>query len=331
MHAMARTLPVLAVATALLFAGCRCSRSDAGGDAGTPASTAALAPAPLGPDELCEKAFGAALEDTLGKCTPEDKQTSEYQRIAGVAGLGAGVCKTIVGGAVAKKRATFDGAKAAACAEALRATLGASRGKRGTTAPPPSCDGVVTGEEGAGEACADDIECQEGLACVGNGSLLDERDGGPRDGVCIGPAAVGAKCARNAESSIGIGGAHPTCAAGAFCDSLEHTCKPAGGAGARCTNDRQCASGLACHLAKCGAAVLQAAGGACLDETDCAEDLFCEGANAFDEPPKPGKCGAKKAAGEACRSAADCKGRCEMGNAGLLGDRGKCVAFCGSG
>jgi hypothetical protein len=236
---------------------------------------------------------------------------------------------------VAKKRVAFDGDKATRCADALKAAASPKKKKRGgeELAPLPECDGVVVGQEDAGQPCADDMECKDGLACIGNGNPLETGDGGGvKDGVCTKAAAIGAKCERAGESSMGFGGAHPTCAANAFCDALEHSCKAAAASGAKCTSDRQCASGLACQLGKCGTEPPAPVNGACIDETDCASDLFCDGANAFDEPPKPGKCAEKKPAGAECKLTGECKGRCDTGDAGLFGGaKGKCAAFCGSG
>src|SRR5438552_3803406 len=64
-----------------------------------------------------------------------------------------------------------------ACPEAARAPSAAER---------EACGAAVVGSQALGKACRADVECVEGLSCVGFGAA--------KDGACVRPAELGAAC-----------------------------------------------------------------------------------------------------------------------------------------
>jgi len=82
--------------------------------------------------------------------------------------------------------------------------------------------------------------------------------------------------------------------------------------GAPCTATVQCAAGMACRGGKCSKPRLGRAGDECGVHGDCRAGLYCAGT-----------CKQARGEGEACTTAAECRGAC--------GADGKCVALCGEG
>ncbi|MBW2526997.1 MAG: hypothetical protein JRI23_22645 [Deltaproteobacteria bacterium] len=133
--------------------------------------------------------------------------------------------------------------------------------------------------------------------------------------VIVGKQAAGAECASSVECAPGLACTSGKCAArvavGKPCEAVREVSL----AGVTST----CAAGLDCID---GACVEQAATGsveakgACSTDVACAAGHFCEG--------KPKSCQPTKAAGAACSSSRECRGRCSKAD-------GKCVDYCGSG
>src|SRR5262249_37320209 len=110
----------------------------------------------------------------------------------------------------------------------------------------------------------------------------------------------------------------PRCGPGLLCDPVSDRCHAPVADGGACGDMAQCAQGLGCYASKCSAKGPGDVGDICDDDTDdCKPGLFCDNGTA-----KLGKCAAKKAAGQKCADAIECKGQCT---------NGACASFCGSG
>jgi hypothetical protein len=278
---------------------------------------------------FCDQTYGALRIAFEGCCTTGDTLTDQYKFIDAIYVALTQDCEARLSSAIAKGRVTFDPTAAQSCVASYQQIIaaGVCWGNISTNQPaaPPygssACSGVVTGLQAAGAPCAVDLECQNGLTCVGwTGST---------DGQCKTPGAAGAACEQAADAGSALDldygfGNHPPCAAGAYC--VTPTCKTQGASGAACTEDQACATGLTCYLGKCAAMGPAGDGGACDTTVDCVQGLYCA---TGDGGATPGACMPREIAGGACTTTGDqCKGLCVSPDGGVAG---VCATLCGSG
>ncbi|MEO6420235.1 MAG: hypothetical protein ABIP39_12540, partial [Polyangiaceae bacterium] len=177
--------------------------------------------------------------------------------------------------------------------------------------------------------CRSDIECADGLTCVGNDS--------GNDGLCRNPSmAVDGPCgAQRNDGTLGplvlAMGSHPACAAGFYCDSGSK-CKAQGGPDAPCTRNDECTSPERCAgTGKCTQTIdnaLVASGLPCKSTIDCQLGLWCDHSNVdpMDAALQPmGVCASKKSSPDVCATAevGECAGICSS-------SAKQCVGFCGA-
>ncbi|MDE0882059.1 MAG: hypothetical protein OSB21_05645 [Myxococcota bacterium] len=105
-----------------------------------------------------------------------------------------------------------------------------------------------------GEACNDNNDCGEGLAC--------------RDGRCIPADAPGGDRCREASD----------CDQGQLCRRGQ--CEDGGGDGERCRNNDQCGNGFACVNNRCTA---ENGGGGCVNNDQCADGQICQDGNCIED------------------------------------------------
>ena len=278
---------------------------------------------------FCDQTYGALRVAFEGCCTSGDVTTDQYKFIDAIYVALTGDCESRLSSAIAKGRVTFDPTAAQACVTSFQQIIaaGVCWGNIDTNQPgaaeyaSSACTGVVTGLQAAGKPCAIDLECADGLACVGwTGST---------DGTCTTPGAAGKPCEQAADAGSALDldygfGSHPPCAVGAYC--VTPTCKAQGAAGAACTEDQACMTGMTCHLGHCAAAGPSADGGTCDTKVDCVQGLYCA---LGDGGATPGACLPREVAGGPCTSSGDqCKGICVSPDGGA---GGVCTAVCGSG
>lgn len=113
---------------------------------------------------------------------------------------------------------------------------------------PPEKTRVCASHRLVGESCSEDLNCVDGLRCVGY------------DGVCSKPGKVGSPCVHDVE-----------CAAGLLCSGngtfgLEGVCGTAVGLGSPCAATSLCKHGLRCEAGVCVPA--KADGSSCNEEHD---------------------------------------------------------------
>jgi hypothetical protein len=286
---------------------------------GSAAPTAGAALDDAGRSELrafCNDAYSADSERNKAQCSPVDFGVTQ-----GVARAAGNLCFSDLAPVVARGRATFDAAAARACVDMLRARPLAQASEADTFFLRPPCDRVLVGAGKPGQPCRASVECGEGLACVGYG---------PRtDGACARPPAVGQPCSTQVVGAVINQAAsavrHPACARGAWCDGA--VCRVRAAAGSGCSDTSSCAEGLACVKGRCGP--LLRTGGSCMKSADCAFGLWCDRTG----DGGAGSCASRRAEGQGCASADECKGRCDLPRLsdGGVANRGTCVAVCGSG
>ncbi len=295
---------------ALLVLVAGCGGSDNGG-----ANDMAL-PTVGSPEAFCNDVVGALTAKVQGCCSTADQQTSEYALTYAFIQAFGTLCSSRLAAAVAAGRIDYNDDNARACLALVEGQLGGACGSLSGTLGmmKVTCAAVTTGKQGAGQPCRGDVECQEGLTCVG---FTDQSDG-----ACQQPGGVGAACGHGFPDGGGAvitftypWGNHPACASGNWCDSGK--CASQVGSGGNCFDDAQCQSGLTCHDGTCGTAGPAGTGGACQGDDDCQSGLFCA----------TNVCAAKQVAGTMCSSGSQCLGRCARPDGG---GQGTCAAFCGS-
>lgn len=278
---------------------------------------------------FCDQTYGALRIAFEGCCTTGDTLTDQYKFIDAIYVALTQDCEARLASAIAKGRVSFDTTAAQACVASFQQIIaaGVCWGNIDTNQPAPAeyassaCSGVVTGLQAAGAPCAVDLECQNGLTCVGWT--------GATDGKCATPGAAGAPCEQAADAGSALDldygfGTHPPCAAGAYC--VTPVCKTQGASGAACTQDQACAAGMTCHLDHCAATGPAGDGGGCDTKVDCQQGLYCA---TGDGGSVPGACTPREIAGGACTLTGDqCKGLCVSPDGGAAG---VCTALCGSG
>jgi len=277
---------------------------------------------------FCEASYGELRVAFEGCCNSGDTSQNDYKFIDAIYAAVTTDCENAVSSAITKGRVTFDATAAAACVGAFQQQVdqGNCWGQVDTNQPGPpifgssACQGVVTGLQAAGQSCAVDFECQNGLTCVGWT--------GASDGRCATPGAVGAPCeqAPDAGSALYLDwgfGNHPSCATGAYC--VTPTCQAQAASGAPCSSDSQCASPMICLLGACSAGGPSGDGGPCDSKVDCQNGLYCAPADGG----TLGACTPREPMGGECTGNGDqCEGLCVVPDSG---GAGVCTAFCGSG
>jgi len=277
---------------------------------------------------FCDATYGELRITFEGCCNSSDTSQNDYKFIDAIYAAITTDCENAVSSAIAKGRVAFDTTAAAACEAAFqqRVDQGNCWGVIDTNQPGPpifgssACQGVVAGLQAAGQPCAVDFECQNGLSCVGWT--------GATDGTCTAPGSVGAACeqAPDAGSALYLDwgfGNHPSCAAGAYC--VTPTCQAQGASGAPCTSDAACAAQMTCLLGACSASGPSGDGGPCDGKVDCQDGFYCAPADGG----ATGACTPREPLGGGCSANGDqCKGLCVVPDGGTSG---VCTAFCGSG
>jgi hypothetical protein len=335
-------------AVAEVSGGCSSNSASPSRDAGSDATADALAADAgatdaAGPDvnadvvdplvvainQFCDQAFGAEQSALDACCSAADKQTNEYGDVSAFLMQGAQTCTVELTQSVVSMRATFDMNATAACIQQIQATWGtkACWPQIALNRPAPltfassDCSGVMAGKQGSGMPCDNDLECLDGLSCVGETTS--------QAGVCKPPGAMGAacgagNCAVDCVSEWGFG-SHPACGSGLYCAD---TCQPQIPAGQSCSDTPgACANGLVCAGSKCSAAYA-GDGGACASLAECQDGLTCvaQGDSGVET------CVPKGAQGAPCSADDQCQGYCEVDDAGGSSGamNGSCATLCGS-
>jgi hypothetical protein len=275
---------------------------------------------------FCNDTMTGLLADINACCSSADQQTGAYGTYLGLFSTVQQTCVSQFSASVAAGRAKFDSSAVPGCEQAIQAEYGpklcwaqlTTGHNPGTLFSESACDGVMVGQQASGEPCAQDYECQSGLACVGETMS--------QDGHCQPPGMSGQTCGPGSCSSFCITdwglGTHPACAAGLFCNG---TCQPLYTNGQSCFGGIfSCASPDVCTDGTC-AATFGGAGAPCQQWVDCQDGFYC--AQAADGGAGR-TCAAKGAAGAPCSEADACLGYCSIPDGGTTGT---CVALCGSG
>jgi hypothetical protein len=178
----------------------------------------------------------------------------------------------------------------------------------GASPLPKECDGLLRGKLAKGAKCRSSLECAAPLHCAGLGPTAAGVCAPPLDeGICGGSIDVLSSYARQ----LGAERDHPECTG--LC--VMHHCRPLVKVGEACSTGPQCGENAVCQGGRCvPGAPGKVAGEPCPDGR-CAGDLSCV----------EGACVARKREGETCRSAAECRGSCEKGDAGA---GGTCIKRC---
>lgn len=286
---------------------------------------------------LCDGMYGklAAVFDKC--CSATDKQVQEYGFAVGLYTLVTQTCSPLLENSIAKGRLERDAAAAAACLAAYdKIFSGAcSTGPFGISpdvandpdikAGADACKKAIRGVVKEGGACSQDVDCVDGLTCVG---WTQTGDAGT-DGVCKQPPALTEACgAGPTEAGFTIdlnfnAHTHPECAPGGWCSG--RTCQEQADPGESCSTDKQCKGGKLCRVGVCGDLGDADQGGPCKKNDDCKNELYCAGV----VNNQPGTCQPKLPDGSACTSTVNaCRGRCERPDGST---EGTCKSFCGSG
>jgi hypothetical protein len=293
---------------------------DSSADASTALDAAPDASLPDIP-AFCAGVYGSLLTTTETCCSPADRTHGSYAFLDAVLHILVNACEGDLPARVAAGRVRFDPMAAAACIAAEQASLaGHTCSTPVTITLVAACAPVFVGLQAAGAPCGQDVDCQDGLTCIGwTASGVD--------GSCQPPPAVPQACGEGKGDGGGPPiipwgfGSHPDCASGGYCaGSPGGACATQSGSGGACTNDTQCTTGLVCHMGKCGTTGPAPANGACASGPDCQPGLYCAPANT---------CQPQKAAGAPCTGVFDpeCKGQCVVPDAGAP----SCASYCGSG
>jgi hypothetical protein len=286
---------------------------DAGTDAGLPDLNA-----------FCAGTYNSLLLTEETCCSPADRTHGSYQFLDAVLHILLSACQTDLPARVAAGRVRFDPQAAAACITAEQAQLaGHTCSTPLTINLVPECASVFAGQQTDGSPCTQDIDCLDGLTCVGWTAAGGE-------GACAPSPAVGAACG---ESPSDGGppvipwqfGNHPDCATGGYCKgSPGGKCAAQSTSGGPCASDVECPTGLTCHLRTCGTTGPAGDGGACASGSDCQLLLYCAGA-----ATDAGACTPQKPAGSPCANvfSAECLGQCAVPDGG---GATVCATYCGS-
>ncbi|WP_394836077.1 hypothetical protein LVJ94_04120 [Pendulispora rubella] len=273
---------------------------------------------------FCDRTLGVLAGAIDACCTAADKTTSEYGLVNGIVVALAPKCADAVQRSTGKQRILLHPGEAESCYAAYAARLGGGEKCANLTmtfSDPSgtSCRKAFSGVRAAGQLCAGDHECNEGLTCVGATASAD--------GMCQPPPPLGAPCGSSSGSLSLEFGSHPACEGGARCSN--GTCIPRAAAGERCvvSDDAhtECAEGLHCRSGTCSSEGRSGPGGACRSGADCNPGYYCDVSAGAQ-----GTCAELKAAGGSCHGGfgtqTECKGRCDAKG----GAAGTCTTFCGS-
>jgi hypothetical protein len=349
----------LLFASALGFAGCGTTiinnivepAGDGGGsDASTSADGSSRDAAPLdsGGDPRSDAADGAAVstfcDATLGAyaalvgkcCNATDKALAQGATLASRAAALTAACNDALTSAVVRGRVRVSASDSQACASAYAGAYSTMsrcailQQIDPAVEPVPQCAAAIVGLGNNNALCSSDVECRDGLTCVGYT--------GGSDGTCRTPAGSGGACGslRNDGSLGAIAiplGSHPACAAGFYCDSTS-TCRPQVGTGSACTRNDQCTAPSRCDgTGKCTGGTenaLVAQGWPCHTTIDCVSGLWCDHTdNVSMDASAPllavGTCAGKNTSPQPCNTAevGECNGLCSPSIK-------TCVAFCGA-
>jgi hypothetical protein len=311
-------------------------------DGATPSDSGRL-PSVGDPAGFCTGLLGW-FSDRNKCCMGADLASTTVQGYIALSADYLSYCNALLASGVASGRIRYDGDAAMRCLAGFDTTALSACGSawnltstavpNGTLEPSPACKDVVTGYQTAGQPCAANHECIDGLWCKGQINRAE--------GTCAPPAQVDELCTRDYERTDGAikidlasfikwpFGAHPTCAPGLACPDSPGKCVAEKADGANCAKAEQCAVGRYCHLGTCGAAPPGALNAPCINRIDCAAGLYCKKVDAS----ATGVCAALETANGPCSSSARdaCRGICVIGDGGAtqMGP-GTCASFCQSG
>jgi len=243
-------------------------------------------------------------------------------------------CEPTISDSVAKGRVVVDAAALDACEATPALPPGCSALQQnvatGVEVSHIACAAAVKGQGDTGAPCRFQMECKDGLSCIGYSATLPGKCGAlPKLGTTCYPIASGLAPAQILDTEFSP---RPLCASGARCSEYGGgslgTCIAQEAAGGHCFSSDDCGPGLSCRLGKCTtSSALSPAGGPCSRVEDCAKGLSCDGKGypGYDQ----GTCVTPKAAGEACSTTMDaCRGACD---ATQNSTEGKCASLCNSG
>jgi hypothetical protein len=274
---------------------------------------------------FCNGAYGALVRAFESCCSAADMSTAEYRFADGLLHLLISACETDLPGRIAKGRLSYDPQQAAMCIAAVQAELANYQCGVGINAPAmmgtSACKVVFTGLQPLNAPCGSDIDCQDGLTCIGYNVQMD--------GTCQQPPATGAVCGKaptdGGTTTLSVNwnfGNHPDCTTGDYCPSIGGSkCQVQSGPGGSCGADNECFVGLTCHLGTCGTTGPTGVNTPCSSSTDCQKGLNCTYGDGG------GTCEQKLPSGSACKGVlgGQCQGRCDVPDGGTTGT---CVEFC---
>lgn len=212
---------------------------------------------------------------------------------------------------------TYDAQAAEACYAELQASFAACTKDISVDSP---CLKMCNGTQSAGASCTSNLDC----ASPPNGSAACRITSGESSGVCVTVthAKAGENC-NETSSESGAGAETFTPAIGAdagasnitevfacrtndglYCAS-DGTCKATIAIGTSCSYGDACVTGAHCNYSTFVCLADVNIGGACPAGNECVSTAFC-GSDHI--------CAAKKAAGEACQTSAQCQSLCDSTN-----------------
>jgi hypothetical protein len=297
-----------------------------GDDGGpTPADDAAPTPAndasPSTDDvatEFCKKTYDKFLNGKLA-CCEDAKGTYWYGVIKNLYDKTMKACAPGLQASIQRGRLAHNPALAAKCYADVDKEVAQGCASRfdlaGFLRTNASCNGTFAGTVDVGGACRGNIECKDGLTCVGSTADVD--------GTCRTTPVIGETCG---AATTFIFGTHRDCVPEAYCNLDTDKCTLRKADGAECLGD-VCRADLQCFQLKCSSQPDSDLDGPCRFNNDCKSGLYC------DSPPitgQPGTCKKPKPSGSSCVSklSGECEGVCEVPDGGTTGT---CIAFCGSG
>jgi hypothetical protein len=287
--------------------------------AGVTASTSAFGALPPGAKSETESVYPAltvpanAQARTLCKALhdlPEERRSSCCKQTAGV--VVTAECERMLHHALEAKAITIEQAKLDGCVKAIGETYQGCDWVGPFPPPLPSaCAGLTRGTLASGKTCRSSLECEGSLRCKGVGPTTL--------GVCSEAGNKGESCGSTVDPlatymrATDLETSHPSCKS--YC--ARYKCADLGEKDAKCTQTRDCGEGLQCQKKKCVVAPPGKKGEACPAGV-CEPGLLC----------MRGKCEARKAAGEACKTDFECLGGCVKAKSGDFASIGKCGMRC---
>jgi hypothetical protein len=283
------------------------------------ASPSSMGALPSGAKNETESVYPArtepvnALARTLCKALhdlPEERRSSCCNQTAGL--VVTAECERMLHHALESKAISLEQAKLDGCVKAIGETYQGCDWVGPFPPPlPPACAGLTRGTLASGKPCRSSLECEGSLRCKGVGPTTL--------GVCSEAGNKGESCGSTVDPLAtyvrvtDLETSHPSCKS--YC--ARYKCADLGEKDAKCTQTLDCGEGLQCQKKKCVVALPGKKGEACPAGV-CEPGLLC----------MRGKCEARKAAGEACKTDFECLGGCVKARSGDFASLGKCGMRC---